>query len=125
MIKVGKRQVLFSATLLCPEGEEIEIEVPVPGETKPWKIKIVFSNKEQQDSDKSDLKPTLTWEIVEDNWILNFSNWNKTLGSAISKPAQIAETINNQPITLLAEVSKLTGLYRANIQLMLQEGENG
>lgn len=126
MIFIGNRRILFSETLLCPAEERINLNIPVPGEDEPWKIEIFFSHTEVSDvrNKKEKVKPAIHWTVEKEVWLINFENWNSPLGATLSTPSEIAISTNGYSLTLLAEVAKLTNLYRANIQIMTEESDN-
>lgn len=125
MIFIGNRKVLFSETVLCPESESINIKIKIPNEETLWDIQINFTEEEKKEGSKNKPQPHLNYRTEEDLWVLDFVNWTSSLGASFSTPAEIAVSVDDKPITLLAEVAKLAGgLYRANIQIMIEEGEN-
>ena len=50
-----------------------------------------------------------------------FQNWNNALGSALEEPVELAASDTGCPITILAEASKLSGVYRTTLQIMIEE----
>lgn len=117
MIRIGNREVIFSETLLCPLNDSIDIGVKLPDESSLWSIKILFTESPPIKGEKT--KPTLNYMEEAGVWTFTFDNWANTLGATIGNPVEIAQTSNNLPITLLAEVAKLTNVYRINLQLMI------
>jgi len=125
LISVGGREVIFSETLLCPFGEEIDLKVSVPNEEELWELRIRFSDDEKEEGKEGTPKPYMNFTVEKDVWIFNFANWNNSIGSTISTPAEIAESTGGQAITMLTEIAKLPGLHRAKIQIMIKERDNG
>jgi len=121
LIIIGDRTVLLSETVLCPKAETLGLHVSIPGEDDPWKIVIKFTETESNPDRKgSKASPSISWVVENDVWRIDFSNWSSALGATLSDPAEIAVSIHGQTLTLLAEVAKLTNIYRANIQIMIE-----
>lgn len=119
MISIGNRKVIFSETLLCPVEDSINIKVDIPNEEELWLIKINFTEEVEKDT-----KSHMNVLVENDLWILTFVNWTSSLGAIFTSPIEIARSIDDKPITILAEVAKLTGLYRINLQIMIDEAIN-
>lgn len=123
MIKIGSRKLIFSETLICPDNEVIHLDIQVPSEDEPWPLRINFKESLTGDSDQ---KVKMNLEVDEDGISLaTFHNFTSTIGTALSNPAHIANSDSNLPITMLAEVSKLSAAYKITIQIMIKEDSNG
>ena len=124
MIKIGNRKILLSETLLCPSNEEIEIELNVPNDNDSLIFKIIFIETEKDNDNDKNVTPEMVLNVEDGIGVLRFSNWDQTFGSTLSTPAQVASTDDGDEITILAEIAKLTNLYRINLQFMIEEKNN-
>lgn len=124
MIKIGNRTVIFSETMLCPIGENIGLELSVPDEDEAWCLSLIFTEAKEDDS-ADDKIPRLRVHDDDGTAIITFHNWINNFGSSISQPYDIAIGHNGRPISILAEAAKLTGLYRVNLQIMMEDKPHG
>ena len=121
MVSIGKRKVIFSEIVLCPEDERIELQVQVPGEEELWMIEVYFTEDEVKPGGGKSPKPNLSWVVEDEVWKFNFKNWHSSLGAAIAKPAEVAVSTGGLSIKMLANVAKISSLYRINFQFMVEE----
>ena len=123
MIKVGSRRIIFSETLLCPYDEVLDLKINVPKEADPWHIRVIFIEKGDSE-DEVKAKPRMLLEIENDIATIKFINWSNAFGATLTEPSRIATSEVGEPITLLAEVAKLTSLYRVHLQIMIEDNLN-
>lgn len=123
MITIGNLKVLLSETILCPFEESINFQVKLPDEEELWKIKVYFSTEEKKLDLNKKTNPYMNYTVENDIWILNFINWDSSLGATMNAP-EIAKSTSGQSISITAEVAKLTNLYRVNFQIMIEEKDN-
>lgn len=123
MISIGNRKILLSETILCPAEESIILQVRLPDEEELWKIKVIFSKGDKKFDNKNKPNPYMNYTTEDDVWILNFVNWENSLGATIIL-TEFAISTTGQPITMIAEIAKLTNLYRVNLQIMIKEKDN-
>ncbi len=115
MIKVGNRKVLFSETLVVPEGETAEIETVVNG-NEILKLRLTFPQGLEHEGTTN---PVIKYELVGDCFELRFANFIDPLGSFSNSPYTFAASSKGEPISYMATVYKRPTHAKIELQLML------
>ncbi len=114
-ITVGGRELITTAVLQVPEGEDAWVEFQAAN----WNVRV---NVKFID-DKEDSTPNFSLEGKDDHAVLTFKNWNNSLPSAISKPFQFGET-DSRKIVFIFSGYAVAGFKRMDISFFW-ENENG
>ncbi|KQB56821.1 MULTISPECIES: DUF6864 domain-containing function [Acidovorax] len=114
-ITVGGRELITTAVLQVPDGEDAWIEF----QAGTWNVRL---NVKFVD-DKEDSTQRFFLEGKDDHAVLTFNNWNNGLPSAIPKPFPFGET-DNRKIAFVFSGYSVAGFKRLDISF-LWETENG
>ena len=114
-ITVGARELINTAVLQVPDGEDAWVEF----QAGTW---IVRLNVKFID-DKEDSTKNFSLKGNDDHAVLTFKNWNNGLPGAIQKPLQFGET-DNRKIVFLFSGYAVAGFKRVDISFFW-ESENG
>lgn len=105
-ITVGGRELITTAILQVPEGEDAWIEFPAGTWNVRLNVKFV--------DDKEDASNSFTLESNDDHAVLTFKNWNYSLPGAILKPFLLGET-DGKKIAFLFSGYAVTGFKRLDL----------
>jgi len=114
-ITVGDRELITTAVLQVPDGEQAWIEF----QAGTWGVRLNVSFID----DKDDPAQSFSLEGKDDHAVLTFKNWNNGLPSAIPKPFQFGET-DGRKISFLFSGYSVPGFKRLDISFFW-ENENG
>jgi hypothetical protein len=114
-ITVGSRELITSAVLLVPDGEEAWVEF----EAESWNVRLNVRFVDDKEN------PTQSFSLVgkEDHAVLTINNWKNSLPGAITKPALFGET-DGRKIAFLFSGYDVAGFKRLDISFFW-ESENG
>lgn len=82
MVKIGDRELVFTATLILGDDETADLQVPVRDVTLPIKLRFVGGDSPQQ---------TGHWRTVDGVLHMEFAGWLNPLGSAFDPPERIGD----------------------------------
>jgi len=114
-ITVGSRELITTAVLQIPDGEEAWVEF----EAGTWNVRL---NVRFVD-DKEDPTQSFSLEGMDDHAVLTFKNWSNSLPSAIPKPFKFGET-DSRKIAFLFSGYAVADFKRLDISFFW-ENENG
>lgn len=114
-ITVGGRELITTAFLQVPDGEDAWIEFQAGSWTVRLNVTFIDDN---EDSNKN-----FTLEGKDDHAVLTFKNWNNGLPAAIPKPLPFGET-DNRKIVFVFSGYGFAGFRRMDISFFW-ENENG
>lgn len=111
-LKVGKRKVIHTVTLIVPSGEEAWIEFNLDN----WNIrlKILF----EVTSDKSKQRE-INIKATDDYGIIIFKNWTNSLGTATRVPVEFGKTSNGRDLLFMASHSLIGDVNKLDLQFLL------
>ena len=97
-MKIGDKEIVYTASLVVPEGETVFIEFLI-GRWRP-QFKIDFKNDPDNKSpSRIDIEGQNHAGGIQS---LSFVNWNNPMGTALMKPATIGKTNTGQSVFLIA-----------------------
>ena len=114
-ITVGSRELITSAVLLVPDGEEAWVEF----EAKSWNVRLNVRFVDDKENSTQDF----SLEGKEDYAVLTLKKWNHSLPIAIPKPVPFGET-DGRKIAFLFSGYDVAGFKRLDISFFW-ENENG
>ena len=104
MIRIGGKEVVFTANIVVPERDTAELEFNAGlGKVS---VLILFSD------DGSEKPPKIDIKLTDGVLALNFFNWKSALGAALKTPTSILRLGDGQEIFLLASVWKIGEVYK-------------
>src|SRR5690606_2354411 len=109
-----RREVLNTATLLIPRGEEGSFEVDAEGTRV--KIELVF----ERPTDTAPPSFHVEFDATAESIRLIFTNWNSSLGLGFTKPANLGE-VNGRRLMLNIAHFAMGEIDFATVQLYLGE----
>jgi len=112
LIKIGNRVLLLSTTLFIPQNEECTILLEV-GDDDPLPFIIKF----EENKDNAG-KSGLNIHGENNTGIITFTNWTSSIGQSTQKPVIFGTTDNKEPLSLIANITKIDKLYKMDIQFM-------
>lgn len=115
-IKVNGNEVINFSSLLVPETESALLEFEHDGDQQRFSLNFEI---EEPENEKEGKTRSLRFAGEENYLSLTFVNWDSPIGVSTGKPIEVGETEKGELIYILANVAKLGGLYRVDIQTML------
>lgn len=114
-ITVGGRELITTAVLQVPDGEDAWVEF----QAGTWNVRlnVMFID------DKEDSTQSFSLSGKDDYAVLIFKNWNNGLPAAIAKPFQFGET-DSRKIAFIFSGYAVAGFKRMDISFFW-ENENG
>ena len=112
-IKVGKREVVFSTSLIIPKSESADFQFLIGA----WKIEIMVSFEDDKASEGT---RNILFEHQNSQLHLKFVNWNNSLGTALTKPVEIGRTNTNQELSFIATHWLVGEINKVDFQFMLE-----
>ncbi len=111
-MKVGGREVVHTATLIIPKGEDALVDFDV-GQ---WKIslRILFVSK-----DKDAEKGSLSIEVVDGNPQLSLFDWNNSLGTATVRPFELGTASDGRKLSVMLSHWLIGETNKLDIQFLL------
>ena len=110
-MKIGVRDVVHTATLIIPGGEDAWVSF----ELGSWHVKlnIVFLSSKKED------KSAIAIETVEDYAKLLLTNWDNSIGTATLKPLGLATTSDGKRLSLMISHILIGKTNKLDLQFML------
>ena len=115
MIKIGGKEVAFSAALLLHEGEVAEFDF-LAGPRR-VDARITFSYEGTDTASTVDI--TLSNGVLS----FDFKNWRHSLGAALKVPTSVAKVSDGIEIFLQASVWLIGETYKADVIFLIERGE--
>lgn len=105
-IKIGGRQVIDTASLIVPKGEDAWLEFKAG--TWDVKLRLVFVDEDEGNS---------SWSIspAGDHAVITFTKWSSPLGLGIVEPATVGEA-DGRKLQFLCEGSSLGSAKKLDFQ---------
>ena len=115
-MKVGTREVVYTATVLIPSREEAWLEFSVGG----WlvKLNLLLVAEEAKPGDATPT-PRLSIEAVDDHARLVLYNWSNALGTATSEPVEMGRASNGQVLSVMVWHVRTGEADRIDLQFLL------
>lgn len=112
MIRIGDKELVYSSSLIIPEGEEAWLSFKLDD----WEInfKIIFVTSPDKTGPQE-----VKLEAIQDTVHLSLINWNNSLGTAITKPTRIGETNDGRLLSFMANHWRIGTVHRLDLQFLL------
>lgn len=110
-LNIGDKLVVFSMTMLIPDGEEATLSEPIPG--WPFKFKLIFKPAPEPKE--------ATWVFSPENgtMIMTFTGWQNPLGLAFAKPVKIGSFTDGRSVGIIVFHHKVGTMNRVDFQILL------
>lgn len=116
LVKIGNREVLFSATIMVPDGEEASFShLIAEGDSLNCTLKFV-----NEPADVKGKKTTIQSDFDNQVFTITFNNFESSLGHSTNKPVVIGVSNKDEPISFLATIFKLKTFTKVEMQVMLE-----
>ncbi len=111
-MRIGKKKIVFSETVLVPDNEEFEFVVDF-GDGSNLPVHIVFKPEDGLQGAK--------WIIKDNGVLVTFSGWVTSFGTTLSSPADIATLDSGEKVFLEVFHCRIASLNQAHIQIFVEE----
>ena len=111
-MKIGERDVVHTASLIVPKGENAIVDFRV-GQ---WDIslKIIFVRND----DKAE-KGSISLEVIDGNPQISLINWNNSLGTATIQPAVLGTANDGRKLSFMLCHWLIGDTNKVDIQFLL------
>jgi len=115
-MKIGNRKVVYTSSLIIPEGEDAWIFFDVGD----WHVKVnlIFNI-----SDEENENGAISIEGIDDHAKVTFFNWNNSLGTVTVNPVELGKTNEGKRLTFMASHWLIGRVNKIDVQFLI--GEDG
>ena len=111
-MEIGNRKVVYSCSLIIPEGETALVEFSIGS----WKIKIRINFENDLQTNESTIN---VGEEMNGESLITFSNWKNPVGTATIKPVVIGQTDTNQQLLMMAASWLIGNVNKLDLHFLL------
>lgn len=112
MIRIGDKELVYSSSLIIPEGEGAGVSFKLGD----WEIKFEIEFVSSPDKNgPQEAKLETTKDAVR----LILINWNNALGTAIPEPTRIGETNDGRVLSFMVNHWLIGTIRRLDLQFLL------
>ena len=112
-VKIGEKKVVYSTGIIIPNNEVAHIEFIYDNNRISMGIRLKQENKTEKSTS------TIEVEVVDDQLVWTFINWDNSLGTATTEPIAIATLKDDRTVSLMVACWAVGHISKMDFQFLI------